>query len=190
MSLDQDISLLSKVGLFQGFSPDQLRLIAFGSEREHLPQGTVLFVEGESADGGYVVASGQVDLMLQRGKRQVVLESATEGGLIGEVALMAANKRSTDAVARVESEVLHIARPLFLRMLREYPETAAFLHGRLAQSVHKLMGQLADVHGRLDTIASLRELKALGDSEDDWIEAAERDGAHVESETEVDETSS
>ena len=187
MSLDQDIGLLSKVGLFQGFSPDQLRLIAFGAEREHLPQGTVLFQEGEAADGGYVISTGQVDLMLQRGKRQVVLESATEGGLIGEVALIAANKRSTDAVARVESEVLHIARPLFHRMLREYPETAAFLHGRIAQSVRRLMGQLGEVHGRLDTIASLRELKALRDAETDLEEEVEE---NREDDEEVGETPS
>ncbi|MEC9344382.1 MAG: cyclic nucleotide-binding domain-containing protein [Pseudomonadota bacterium] len=165
MSLDQDISLLSRVGLFQGFSPDQLRLIAFGADREQLREGAVLFQEGEMAEGGYVVASGQVDLIVHRGRRQIVIDKAEEGGLVGEVALIAANRRSTDAVARADSELLYISRSLFHRMLREYPETAAFLHGRIAQSVRRLMSQMSEVHDRLADLSSLSDLTALRDSD-------------------------
>lgn len=162
MSLDQDIALLARVSLFQGFTPEQLRLIAFGSERERLPAGAALYREGETASGGYVVASGQIDLMIMKGAREIAIESCNAGGLVGEMALIASNRRSTDAVARTDSEVLYIPRALFHRMLREYPETAAFLHGRIAQTVRRLMKQIEDVNARISSLKSLMEVKALG----------------------------
>ncbi|GIK82746.1 MAG: cyclic nucleotide-binding protein [Alphaproteobacteria bacterium] len=155
MTLDRDIALLSRVNLFQGFTPEQLRLIAFGTERERLPAGALLYREGETADGGYVVAHGQIDLVLPRGRREMVLESCGEGSLVGEMALIAANRRSTDALARLDSEVLYVPRTLFHRMLREYPETAAFLHGRIAQAVRRLVKQIDEVNRRLDAVKPL-----------------------------------
>jgi CRP-like cAMP-binding protein len=155
MTLDQDIALLSRVGLFQGFTPEQLRLIAFGAERERLSDGSVLYRENETANGGYVVAQGQIDLVLSKRRRELVLDSCTQGGLVGEMALLTSNRRSTDAVARGDSEVLYIPRALFHRMLREYPETAAFLHGRIAQAVRRLVNQIEEVNSRLGHISPL-----------------------------------
>ena len=192
MSLDDDMGLLAKVGLFQGFTPDQLRLLAFGAEREHLASGEALFAEGDAAEGGYVVAFGHIDLLVRRGRRQVVIESVEEGGLVGEIAMIAANRRATDAVARVDSDVLFITRPLFLRLLREYPETAAALHAHIAYSVRQLTEQLSDVHGRLGNIGSLAELKALGDADEPvgGAYAEEDGGADAQRKAEdVDETS-
>lgn len=167
MALDQDIALLSRVGLFQGFTPEQLRLIAFGAERERFAAGATIYRENEAAKGGYVVAHGQIDLIIQKGRRELILESCREGGLVGETALIAANRRACDAVAHSDSELLYIPRSLFHRMLREYPETAAFLHGRIAQSVRKLMVQLGEVHKRLGDITPLGDLQALADAHGD-----------------------
>jgi CRP-like cAMP-binding protein len=168
MALDRDIALLSRVGLFQGFTPEQLRLIAFGSEREKLGEGTVLYREGEAAGGGYVVADGQIDLVLNKARRQIVLESCMEGGLVGEIALITSTRRATDAVACHDSEVLYVPRSLFHRMLREYPETAAFLHGRIAQSVRRLVAQIEEVNTKLGVIKPL-----MGGQADKGVEPAE-----------------
>jgi CRP-like cAMP-binding protein len=164
MSLDQDIALLSRVGLFQGFTPEQLRLIAFGAEREKLHAGQMLYRERETANGGYVVAYGHIDLLLSKGRREIALESVTEGGLVGEMALITANRRSTDAIARTDSEVLYIPRALFHRLLREYPETAAFLHGRIAQAVRRLMKQIEEINGKLGIISPLMKPQGLENS--------------------------
>jgi len=165
VSLDEDIGLLARVGLFQGFSSDQLRLLAFGAERENLRRGNLLFAEGDEAGGGYVVSTGQIDLIVKRGTRQVPIESITRGGLIGEMAMIATTHRVTDAVARVDTEVLYISRSLFHRMLREYADTAAFLHGRIAQSVRALMAQVGEVNVNLSGVPALAELQGLADSE-------------------------
>jgi CRP-like cAMP-binding protein len=155
MALSEDIELLSRVELFQGFSVDQLRLIAFGAEHEQCPPGHLLYREGDESDGGYVVARGQIDLAVRRDDRQVLLDSCMAGSLVGEVALITANRRVSDAVARVDSEVVHIPRALFHRMLREYPDAAVLLHKRIAQTVRRMMTEMDKVHDRLSSIPAL-----------------------------------
>ena len=44
MALDDDIRILSSVSLFKGFTPEQLRLLAFGAENLKLSAGRELFV--------------------------------------------------------------------------------------------------------------------------------------------------
>jgi hypothetical protein len=62
MALDDDIRILSGVRLFDGFTAEQLRLLAFGAEQIGLPAGRRLFREDDEADTAYVVVSGTISL--------------------------------------------------------------------------------------------------------------------------------
>lgn len=141
--------------MFQSFETEQLRLIAFGTERRRLRKGACLFQQGEKSDGGYVVASGQIDIVMSQGGHEVTLESVTESGLIGELALITANKRVASAVARVESDVLFVPRALFHRLLQEYPQMAALLHARIAHSVRGIVAQMEAVRRKLAELPPL-----------------------------------
>ena len=156
MGLEQDIELLSRVALFEGFEREHLRLIAFGTERMTLKRGDNLYREGETSDGGYVVVEGQIDIVLVRDGHDYLLESCGPAGLIGEIALITQNVRVSSAIARERSEVLFVPRSLFHRLLREYPNMAALLHARIAQSVRQILTQLEDVEARLGGL-SFRE---------------------------------
>jgi CRP-like cAMP-binding protein len=73
MALDDDIRVLSGVRLFEGFTREQLRLIAFGAETISLHAGRKLYSEGAPADCAFVVASGEVALFHQaEGGREVI----------------------------------------------------------------------------------------------------------------------
>ena len=149
---------MSQVDLFQGFTVEQLRLLAFGTERQWHNSGSQLFQDGEPSDGGYVVASGQIDIITWRGERQIILDSCREAALIGELALLTKNNRVGAALARVDSEVMFIPRSLFHRMLREYPEMAAMLHERIAANVRMIMRDIDVVGGKMSSIASLESM--------------------------------
>lgn len=146
MSLDNDLHLLSRVALFDGFPPEQLRLIAFGTERELLRAGRELFKQGDVSTGGYVIAGGQIDQVIYRANREVLLDSRFESQVIGELGLITAAVRTASAVARTNSEVMFIPRMLFHRMLNAYPETAAILHQRISRSVLDMLEQLERLH--------------------------------------------
>lgn len=166
MALEDDIRLLASVDLFRDFPEEQLRLLAFGTEREYLPGGRNLFVQGDDADGGYVVAKGQVDIVVFRGQREIILDSCLQGSLIGELALISPNRRIASAIARTNAEVLHIPRSLFHRMLTNYPETAIALHDRISHSVRRLVHMIERVREKMTGIRDLTRPRGRFDAPD------------------------
>lgn len=158
MGLDQDIELLSRVAMFQNFETEHLRLIAFGTERRRLKKGSILYSQGDDSDGGFVVATGQIDIVARHGGHEVTLESVTESGLIGEIALITPNRRIATAIARMESDVLYIPRNLFHRLLQEYPKMAALLHARISHSVRGLVQQMEMVQRKLAELPPLNDM--------------------------------
>lgn len=144
MSLKDDIALLSSVPLFGDLDEDKLRLIAFGTERRRLADGQTLYREGTSADCGFVVASGSF-LLSRKGRRgPVPLGTVTKGALLGEIAMISAVERRVTAIAAEPSEVMRINRPLFHRMLEEYPEIAGMVQQRIMTNFSRFLSELEE----------------------------------------------
>lgn len=142
MALDDDIRILGTVGLFESFTPEQLRLLAFGAERLVLRAGRELFRDGQSADCAYVVVSGNITLFQETSDGRVPLRSVEPGAMLGEMALITQTTRPTGAVAEVETEVIRISRSVFHRILEEYPQAAASLHAHISRDVTDLIRQI------------------------------------------------
>ena len=143
MALDDDIRILEQVTLLEDFSREQLRLLAFGAETMRLRAGRDLYLEGAAADCAYVVASGTVELYRERGGQRVSAGEVGAGAMLGELALIAGGKRLTSASAATDVQVIRLNRSLFRRILEEYPDTAAALHGRIAANMKGLIDELA-----------------------------------------------
>lgn len=146
MALNDDISLLSKVPLFDGFSDEMLRLVAFGSERRTIERSKPLFHEGAIADSAFVVSSGKFNLLSRDRKGKLVpIGQATPGDLLGELAIVSSTKRKITALALEDSEVIRINRPMFRRMMEEYPEIAGMLRKRINQNLSLLLRQVNEL---------------------------------------------
>jgi CRP-like cAMP-binding protein len=143
LALDDDIRLLSGVELFQSFTPDQLRLLAFGAENMRLAQGQMLYEAGAHADGAFVVAAGSVGLFREdvEGER-ALLATAGPGTMLGELALIADTVRPTGAVAVEQTDLVRLSRRLFHRILQEYPELAAALRDHIARDLTRMVGKI------------------------------------------------
>lgn len=155
MTLADDIDLLARVSLFEGFPPEQLRMLAFGSKRIFFRAGEPLYHQGDLSDGGFVVVNGQVDLLISNGNREMVLASYLRNALIGEMALITRNTRVATAIARNNVEALHIPRELFNRMLSEYPDLAVVLHQRITRTVGFLLEDIGKVQEKMEMIPNL-----------------------------------
>ncbi|MEQ8308628.1 MAG: cyclic nucleotide-binding domain-containing protein [Hoeflea sp.] len=143
MALNDDIDLLSSVPLFSDIGEDKLRLIAFGAERRKLQAGQMLYRENTAADCAFVVAEGRIELTRSdRNGRSVTVNTAGRGTLLGELAMVTAVERTMTAIAIDASEVIRINRPLFRRMLEEYPEIADVVRGRIAANLQALNQEL------------------------------------------------
>lgn len=140
MALNTEIAFLSKIPLFEDFSEEMLRLIAFGAERRAIEKNRYLFHEGTAADCAYVIASGRFELTRKdrKGKPMVVGE-AMAGDLLGELAIISATERKLTAMALEDSETMRISRPMFRRMMEEYPEIAVLLRRRINTGLAEML---------------------------------------------------
>ncbi|MRG54815.1 cyclic nucleotide-binding protein [Phyllobacterium sp. YR620] len=139
MAIEDDIRILETVGLFETFTRDQLRLLAFGTERLVLREGRELYREGQSADCAYVIDRGEISLFREGTTGRVILKTVGPGAVLGEMAIIAQTKRLTSAMAEAETEVIRLNRSLFRRILEEYPEIAAALHDKIASDISELI---------------------------------------------------
>ena len=148
MALDDDIRILSGVSLFKGFTPEQLRLLAFGAEGLKLTAGKELYEEGTQADSAYVVARGRVALYRERDGKRTVIDHAESGAILGELALIAEATRLTSARAETDTDLIRLNRKLFRRILEEYPELALMLHERIVNQLQEFIRRIESLAPR------------------------------------------
>jgi CRP-like cAMP-binding protein len=148
MALDDDIRVLAGVALFEGFSQEQLRLLAFGAENLSVADGRLIYAEGDSADCAFVVVSGFVKLVHGTGSEATELKVLGSNALLGELALIADTTRPTSAVAATKVELIRLNRRLFRRILEEYPHLAALLHQRIAGELQELVRKITRLSNR------------------------------------------
>jgi len=144
MALDDDIRILSAVGLFEGFTQEQLRLLAFGAETTLLGADKKLYREEDIADSAYVVVAGRIVLYREGGRddHRAVVGHVGPGAILGELALIADTKRLTSASAETDSQMLRLNRQMFRRILEEYPEVAVQLHHRITAELQKFLQEI------------------------------------------------
>lgn len=150
MALDEHIRILSGVRLFESFTPEQLRLVAFGAEAVRLPTGRKLYREDDDADCAYVVIRGEINLFRDHDGQFARIDTAGPGSVLGEMALIADTVRLTSAEAAVSSEVLRISKTMFRRVLEEYPEMAETLRLQIIEDLQALVDRIEKVGERLE----------------------------------------
>jgi CRP-like cAMP-binding protein len=149
MSLDRDITLLSRVPLFSELSTEQLRLLAFSAVRLELSPGQILFRENAAALSGYVISYGGIELTTGEGAARRIVATCEGGSLVGEIALFIDTRRPATGTAIVSTEVLEIDRKLVTRMLNEYPHVALRLRATLAERLTATINDLSTVRQAL-----------------------------------------
>jgi CRP-like cAMP-binding protein len=128
MSIEDDVLLLERVPTLRLLGGASLRMLAIGSEQKDIPRGDYLFKRGDEADAGFVVQRGA--LRVDDGSGAEV--TAGPGALIGELALVVAMRRPSNALALEYSSLVRISRSLFQRILESDPAAAVRLRDEFA----------------------------------------------------------
>jgi len=102
--------------------------------------GQAIFREGEAGDSLYIVAEGQVDIML--GAR--ILETVGPGGILGELALIDDKPRSASAIARTECLLAPVNREHFLALVQRTPLFALQVMRAIANRLRRTTDLLRD----------------------------------------------
>jgi CRP-like cAMP-binding protein len=147
MSIEDDVALLERVPTLHLLGTTALRMLAIGSEQRTVHSGEHLFKQGENVDSGFVVQRGAFRIDDGAGAQTV----AEPGMLIGELALVVAMRRPSNATALENSTVIRIARSLFQRVLESDPAAARRLRDEFAARTSQLASDILMAGAKLST---------------------------------------
>ena len=132
MALENDMAVLARVPMFATLGDEQLRLIAFGAEPYELDEGRHLCCAGDQADCAFVLTKGTLARLAGNDEEGQIERSFSEPGtLIGELSLLTRCQWQSTIIAQTQCRLLRLPRPLFRRILDEYPATALDIKERM-----------------------------------------------------------
>jgi len=124
--------------LFCRMSADTMRELNMIRQTALYPAGAVLFVEGETPRGLFVLCSGEAKLTA--GSRQgesIILRLAESGELIGLSSLIASSPYAATAETTTPAQVAFVPARKFQRFLRTHPDVALRVAEHLSMELHK-----------------------------------------------------
>lgn len=149
------IEVLRKVPLFSGLPETDLSAFADLTRERSYPKGSVIVFEDDPGDSLYLVAGGQVKVVLiAEDGREVILSVLGEGSFFGEMAVIDEEPRSAHVIAMDDSNLLVLRREDFHARLRQSPEVAIALLKEISRRLRRAdekIGSLVllDVNGRV-----------------------------------------
>ncbi|MEP6574211.1 MAG: Crp/Fnr family transcriptional regulator [Gemmatimonadota bacterium] len=149
------LEVLKKVPLFASLPEGELAVFAELARERSYPKGSVILFEDDQGDSLYLVAAGQVKVVLiGEDGREVILSVLGEGSFFGEMALIDDQPRSAHVIAMADASVLVLRREDFQTRLRASPEVAIALLRELSRRLRRAdekIGSLVllDVNGRV-----------------------------------------
>lgn len=127
---------LAKLPALQGFTPEEM--VAFfriASKHQHQP-GDVIIRTGDVADCFYIIASGQVEILLKQNGVATPLAQLEQGHLVGEMPLLYSQPvRQADVVVTQTTTLLRFNYADYERLSAQNPDLAKKFRGNLGRIV-------------------------------------------------------
>ena len=119
------ISILKQSDIFYQFTPTQLELVANLCQEVTFSKGEMIFEENSSSKELYVIASGEVKILINSssGKKGTVVAILRRGQSFGEIALVDEGIRSASARAtEKDTRLVVIPRDRLIMLCETYPQ--------------------------------------------------------------------
>lgn len=117
---------LTQHGFFCGFSSRARKALNDASHKSTLPAGAILYVEGQSPRGLFIVCSGKVNLSTtSRDGKLLILKTAKAGDALGMSAAVSGVSYETTAETATPCQLSFIDRKHFLELMRSHSEIGA-----------------------------------------------------------------
>ena len=164
-----DDSIISRIPLFEGMSPEEQEELRAMMTQTTLRRGETLFNEGDAGDRFYVLLSGKVKLgHASADGRENLLAVLGPGEVVGELT-------STTATAVAPTDLLALEHGQLMSFIEAHPTLAKDMLRALAQRLRRTNTALADL---VFSDVPGRVAKALLDLADRFGSTTE-DGVHV-----------
>jgi anion transporter len=149
--MDSLATVLRRIPIFQDLPPGSFaRIIADLREEQH-PAGTVVCYEGEPAHDFYVIKSGHVEVLTNRGRNERELVAVSgPSDWFGERALFSDRPRSATVVARTDVALWRLTKEKFDTLIEENPWLILHFTQVLSDRLHRGNQELSKMHAAFD----------------------------------------
>jgi len=130
--MDRKTELLARVPLFAQLDQRSLEAVATLAREVSAPAGTILVREGDPAETFYVIVTGTVHVE----RDGATVRSMSEGGFLGEIALVEHGERTATASCATDCRLLALGRFEFERVTATFPEIRARIDAAVARRPH------------------------------------------------------
>ena len=130
------VNSLVKYSFFSSFSPEEISLLLFCSERVKCAKGAEIFKEGDIGTQFYAILKGKVDIRKEASGR--ILAQLGPGEVFGEMAVLDNQPRSATVVAATAVELFAFDGH---RLLNDFPHLSVKLLRYLARELSKRLRQ-------------------------------------------------
>ena len=146
MRKNQIIQTLSTTPLFQGLTAEQLDEIGAIAVDRKYGRGESIFMEGDKADGFYIVSDGQVKIFKTslEGKEQI-LHIYGPGNPFGEVPVFSGSRFPANALALVASRILFLPRSAFVDLIASHPSLSMNMLAELSFRLRQFTVQIENL---------------------------------------------
>lgn len=111
-----------------------LRLFENSDNLQAFPAGETIFAAGSTGELMYVLTSGEVELQLDGN----VIDTLEPGSILGEMALIDSQVRSTTAIAKSDCQLAPVDEKRFLFMVEQTPFFALHVMRVLAERLRHM----------------------------------------------------
>jgi CRP-like cAMP-binding protein len=125
--------------MFEHLASEELEHLSNLLHSRRYARGEVIFHQGDVGTALFIIRKGQVAIRLSSPDgKEATLALLERGDFFGELALLDGEPRSTDAVAREETELLSLQRESFRGYLESSPQVALDLLASLSRLVRRV----------------------------------------------------
>jgi len=145
--MDSLATVLRRIPIFQDLPPGSFARIIADLREERYAAGTVICYEGEPAHDFYIIKSGHVEVLSNRGgnERELVAVNGPSDWF-GERALFADRLRSATVVARTEVILWRLTKEKFDALIEENPWLIWHFTQVLSDRLHRGNQELSKMH--------------------------------------------
>lgn len=123
--LERRVAALGGVGLFDGFTPDEMKTIASRLKSVPFAPGEVLVRQGAKANRLYIVVEGEAEVHVETDQHdRAVMAHLGPGEFFGEYALMTGEPRTATVTAKTDVECYCLDKMDFRDLLVSRPDVA------------------------------------------------------------------
>ena len=134
--------VMRQEGLFCRLSTESLRELESIRQSSLYPRGALLFVEGESPRGLFVLCSGQARLTASsREGKSITLRGVEPGEVLGLSTVISQGTYPVTAETLAPSQVNFVPGPAFLRFLQRHADVSLRVAEHLSMELHKAWQQ-------------------------------------------------